>query len=242
MEATSVDLVDRAFRLVGEVSELPRASAAQREHFLTSAASLIGAQVGIWVRVRRTRQGYFALDEALDVGFEGEAERAAFQDYFRAQRAHPDPTLAPISRLRQPIFACTRRELVRDREWYGSEHVQRVRRAAGVDDCIVAGHLTLAQSDAVSFHRPWGERPFTEAEGALIAVLFREVLRLVQPPRQLPPQLGRVLDGLARGLSEKEVAAELGLSPHTVHGYVKELHRRFGARSRGELLAKVLAR
>ncbi|HTO96771.1 MAG TPA: LuxR C-terminal-related transcriptional regulator, partial [Myxococcales bacterium] len=40
-----------------------------------------------------------------------------------------------------------------------------------------------------------------------------------------------------RGRSEKQVAAQLGLSLHTVHDYVKGLHRRLGVQSRGELLA-----
>jgi DNA-binding NarL/FixJ family response regulator len=43
---------------------------------------------------------------------------------------------------------------------------------------------------------------------------------------------------LASGLSEKEVASQLALSPATVHDYVKALHRRLGARSRSELLAR----
>ena len=46
-----------------------------------------------------------------------------------------------------------------------------------------------------------------------------------------------VLLGLATGLSEKEVANELGISHNTVHAHVKELHRHFTVSSRGELLS-----
>ena len=42
---------------------------------------------------------------------------------------------------------------------------------------------------------------------------------------------------LLAGASEKELAYELNVSPHTVHEHVKAIHRAFGARSRGELLA-----
>ncbi|HTA18065.1 MAG TPA: helix-turn-helix transcriptional regulator, partial [Polyangia bacterium] len=45
---------------------------------------------------------------------------------------------------------------------------------------------------------------------------------------------------LLAGASEKEIARKLGLSPHTVHGYVKTLYRRFGATSRAQLLALCL--
>lgn len=53
----------------------------------------------------------------------------------------------------------------------------------------------------------------------------------------LSPRLTQVLFALTRGLSEKQVAATLGISPHTVHVYVKDLYRRYGASSRGEFLA-----
>jgi pSer/pThr/pTyr-binding forkhead associated (FHA) protein len=47
----------------------------------------------------------------------------------------------------------------------------------------------------------------------------------------------RVLDELLLGLSEKEVATKLDLSPHTVHNHVKEVYRRMSVSSRAELLA-----
>ena len=48
----------------------------------------------------------------------------------------------------------------------------------------------------------------------------------------------QVLQGLLRGLGEKAVAAELEISRHTVHVYVKAIYRKFGVMSRSELLAK----
>jgi DNA-binding CsgD family transcriptional regulator len=54
---------------------------------------------------------------------------------------------------------------------------------------------------------------------------------------QLSEAQRRVLDLLLRGRSEKEAAAKLDLSPHTVHNHVKEIYRRFDVSSRAELLA-----
>jgi DNA-binding CsgD family transcriptional regulator len=48
----------------------------------------------------------------------------------------------------------------------------------------------------------------------------------------------QVLALLAEGHSEKQVAAMLKISPHTVHDYVKMLHHRLDVSSRGELLAR----
>jgi DNA-binding NarL/FixJ family response regulator len=54
----------------------------------------------------------------------------------------------------------------------------------------------------------------------------------------LTPRAVQTLILLRRGHSEKQVAKELGISPNTVHAYVKELHRKLQVSSRGELLAK----
>ncbi len=54
----------------------------------------------------------------------------------------------------------------------------------------------------------------------------------------LPPRQAETLERLLAGDGEKQIAAKLGLSRHTVHEYVKSLYRRFGVSSRGELLAR----
>lgn len=59
---------------------------------------------------------------------------------------------------------------------------------------------------------------------------------------KLPPRLRQTLDHLLAGDSEKQVAAKLNLSPHTVHIYVKSLYKHYQVSSRGELLAKCLLR
>lgn len=49
-----------------------------------------------------------------------------------------------------------------------------------------------------------------------------------------------VLTLLARGRTVKQIAESLSRSPHTVHDHVKALHRKLGASSRGELVARAL--
>jgi DNA-binding CsgD family transcriptional regulator len=55
---------------------------------------------------------------------------------------------------------------------------------------------------------------------------------------ELSPRLRQTLQSLLAGDSEKQAAAKLGVSQHTVHVYVKQLYRKFDVNSRGELLAK----
>jgi DNA-binding NarL/FixJ family response regulator len=85
-------------------------------------------------------------------------------------------------------------------------------------------------------------KPFGGRERKVLQMLQKELTEIYQardvaaPP--LSRRLGQVMAALKRGLSEKEVAGELGLSKHTIHDYVKELHRRLGVSSRFELMQK----
>jgi len=50
----------------------------------------------------------------------------------------------------------------------------------------------------------------------------------------------QVLEQLTLGRSVREIAEDIGRSPHTVHDHVKSLHRKLSASSRGELVARAL--
>jgi DNA-binding NarL/FixJ family response regulator len=54
----------------------------------------------------------------------------------------------------------------------------------------------------------------------------------------LTPRTREILSCLLGGDSEKQIAGKLGISAHTVHTYVKQLHKTLGVNSRGELLAR----
>jgi DNA-binding CsgD family transcriptional regulator len=56
----------------------------------------------------------------------------------------------------------------------------------------------------------------------------------------LSPRLLQTLALLMSGASEKQVAARLHVSVHTIHCHGKALHQRFGVESRAELLATVV--
>lgn len=57
-------------------------------------------------------------------------------------------------------------------------------------------------------------------------------------PFDLAPRVRQTLEYLLAGDSEKQIAARMGVSPHTVHCYVKALYRSYEVSSRGELLAR----
>jgi DNA-binding CsgD family transcriptional regulator len=246
------DEFQKALQLGLELRELPQGSEVQKRHALQGMAALVGAQVTIWANVDGVSAGGGVIRPAIDLGWSCEAERNAFLSYVdRDQWTAIDPSMPSLARaVSGPMCTFTREQLVDDRAWYRSDHVQGLRRAGRVDSFIYTVHArTSDEIAAFSLHRAWGERQFSERERRLVDLFHRACAFLHDPPfelspavaRELTPRLRETLLGLARGLSEKQVAAELRLSPHTVHDYVKALHRQFGVQSRGELLARCIA-
>ena len=238
-----------ALRLACEARELPQGSNAQREHVLRGLMQLVGAQVSVWGELEPGPP--MRLVPSLDLGWSSAKERAIFLHYVQTGQGQlSDPTIERMFRVApQPVLTLSRQQLLGDRDWYRSAHVQELRRGAGVDSFLYTGCFEQARPAAFSMHRAWGERPFTERDRLLIDAFHAEGRWLHAPPppavdssllEELPPRLREVLLFLARGCSEKQVAAELHLSSHTVHDYVKSLHRRLRVQSRGELLALVL--
>jgi DNA-binding CsgD family transcriptional regulator len=94
--------------------------------------------------------------------------------------------------------------------------------------------------------RPPGRRPFSRHDLSVLDLfhseldwLYRLDLPLVSPAGlALTPRQRQTLQFLLAGHSEKQIATRLGLSPNTVHHYVKAIHRHLRVSSRSELLAR----
>tara|TARA_R110000782_G_scaffold175732_1_gene266847 strand:- start:14163 stop:15083 length:921 start_codon:yes stop_codon:yes gene_type:complete len=93
-------------------------------------------------------------------------------------------------------------------------------------------------------HAPAGtHRANTRTLAALIPLLARRVWKALPPSGPISWMTDReqdVLNRLILGKSVRNIADELGRSPHTVHDHVKSLHRKLNASSRGELVARAL--
>jgi DNA-binding NarL/FixJ family response regulator len=60
------------------------------------------------------------------------------------------------------------------------------------------------------------------------------------PKSPLSPRQAEALGGILRGLSDKEIGAEMGCTPDTVKVHVKAVLYKFGARSRTEAAVMVM--
>jgi hypothetical protein len=93
---------------------------------------------------------------------------------------------------------------------------------------------------ALTLQRDRDSPPFTDGERDLVEAFYvtcRELLDMLAELDRLPRRCHPPFELILRGMSEKAIASELGLSIHTVHEYVKLTYNHFGVSSRGELTA-----
>jgi DNA-binding CsgD family transcriptional regulator len=141
-------------------------------------------------------------------------------------------------------------QLVDERTWRRCSFYQHFMRPAALDHGLYSAiRVNDSVCDVLGCWRESNDRPFDEENQAEVALLVEEFSHLwrrrtrAEPwPGQLAPRHRRVLDLLLTGLSEKQIAAQLGLTPGSLHQYVTTLYRKLGASSRAELMARAINR
>lgn len=124
---------------------------------------------------------------------------------------------------------------------------------SGAGAHFVHSFVPLADGNVVaclSVGRDAGRPRFTGRDRSLVCAMHAEVawlyradVVLVSPDTlALPTRVRETLQHLLAGKSEKQIAAEMGLSFNTLHHYVKTLHKHFRVNSRSELLARWVGR
>src|SRR5262249_5243561 len=119
------------------------------------------------------------------------------------------------------------RDPTADRQWYRSAHYDIVRRPFDIDHSLYC-RLTLPDGCdmAVGVQRCPGDLPFAAREKAILHLLHTHAPHVYAARRETQPKLERlaprlqpVLRYLMQGNSDKEIAAKLQLSRHTIHRY-----------------------
>jgi len=240
-------------RLLGELRELGVGPAAWRAHLVASLEGLCGAQVAVVTELRVNARPDFAPAncaeavtplQAVDLGIDASRRERFYRDlYFIDHRT--DDALSAIVPLYGSAFTVSRKNVIADRHWDRSVSANERFRPHGCDDFVMS-MMPVAAFGVISsmeLYRSRGRR-FGERERLFVELLHEELGRdwnriEREAGARLTPRQRQVLARLTAGASEKELAYELNVSPHTVHEHVKAIHRAFGARSRGELLAQV---
>lgn len=131
---------------------------------------------------------------------------------------------------------------------FGEPETRGMWREAGVGDLMISV-CPLANGDysAVGIYRGNDAPPFEPRQADIVHILLSEVSWLHvlgwtdeqnETLPKLSPRRRMVLNLVLEGQSRKEMAASLGISVHTLDGYVKDIFRLFGAHSQAELIAR----
>jgi DNA-binding CsgD family transcriptional regulator len=251
--------VRRLLSLVGEAFELADDPAARQQHLLVGLSDLFDAQLGAAVLDNDFGPG--RRGEMVILGAHGggsDSDRARFVSIHIERGAAVHPVVGasmerPDARRPGGVLTVRRQDLFEDRTWSESEFVQDCLKPCRYGEPLVSmrGTHEPHQIQGLAFHRAWGDKPFLPEDRDLLHIFMQTCSSLFgdwSPSKSeliaatLCPRERDTLDLLLSGMSEKEIAAELDLSPHTVHGYMKTIHRAFDVRSRAELMARFVRR
>jgi DNA-binding CsgD family transcriptional regulator len=194
-------------------------------------------------------QGFETAIATFDTGWESPIHRGHCLKYISGSEYHQSPDFLAFRAMARERVVVSRQQLVEDRDWYRTTHYQENWRPGGADHYLVGVHASPDRPGTTlfNFSRAEGREPFGPGEAKVVELFQDELGRLLghglcvdhDPVATLSPQHRAVLDSLLAGDSEKQVALRMGLSPHTVHDYVKSLYRKLGVCSRGELHARI---
>ena len=242
------------YLLAGECAALGNDTHAWQARLVDGLRSIIGMQAGISTVINKPAPN--AVEAVMNIFMEpkycSEVQRQVCRAYWKNKWYHTDPTFVAFSRLRGDVVVRRRHELVDARTWDRSMHRERVYHPGGLENIMPAGIFPPPQR-GIPPHvflcmRSTKDRPFTEREQAIVTLLCKEIRNMLGSRLRpacavtlpsLSPRLQHTLQLLNQGLTEKEIAAQLGISPHTLHDYVKVLYRRFGVSSRVQLMNAV---
>jgi DNA-binding CsgD family transcriptional regulator len=244
-------------RLVAELRELGARPAEWRRHLASSLEK--------WCGARAVLVGELAVNDGGGVPHKGRrivgpadvrvvhrellgvcpSDEQRFSEEVIWHTHGPNEAIAGLWPAYGASFTATRRDVVDDAVWHRSQLANERFRPLDCSDFMVQviPVAALRALACVKLYRAWGAQPFNERDRLVLELLGEELARDWSeaggpgPASLLAPRLRQVLASLAAGASEKEIAASLGLSTHTVHDYCKALYRVFKVHSRAELLS-----
>jgi hypothetical protein len=252
-ESGRLRLVDvrATFRLIAECRELGADPHGWRRHMLDGLRRLTGAQVALYLQIRHLGTDDEQIAEPLDSGFLDDSDRALWAHYQRENAHRDDPFHVRYFRgFTGALRTRSLESVVVLPEWQRSSHYNEYLRACRLDDRITSSvqlpETSPVATQVIVLHRSAADGRYPQRAKRVVHLFHEELIPLLgrqltlpgEPAeeRALPCQLQQVLRRLLCGDSEKQVAARLSLSPHTVNRHVQRLFRRFDVHSRGELM------
>ncbi len=226
---------------------------------LCSLCALVGAQNADWIGVVRMSDASSAdpvngwRPPVVHVLHSNERFDAAVKEQRRnLERGIINDVVIRIVSMSGCFRACRLRDVVPP-EWFDSDFYKGYYLSSGyVDAAYVAFPVNRDAESYFGIFRSAGQPSFTPEERDALAYALRGIkwfhrqvllshgLTIASAP--LTPVERKVVQGLLAGLSEKQIAADLGQSYHTSHEHVSNIFRKFGVGNRSALMALWLGR
>ncbi len=227
-------------------------------HLLNTLSEWVGANNAAWVGAVRLLDGTAAARDGLSgwrckiITFlhPPEAHEALLAQQILAGRK-PVPGLPSMATAR--FHGTFRVHRLHDGffdldEYRQTDHYRAHYTAFGVDDRLwVASPINPQAESYFVFDKRRTPSRFTKVDAELAGeairgltwfqrqLLYSHGLLVAESP--LTPTERQVVQLLLTEKSEKEIASELGQSPHTTHGHVKEIYRKYNVKGRAGLMA-----
>ena len=201
-------------RLLGKLSILEGDLSQKRGHLLNELCELINGDSWIWSLHRR--EGKTGTDLCLD----------------------------SISG-RRPIVPLLKRDVTDSIIPQGSFHGRVLGQANGARLRLTVRQISDDVVSSLHIIRRAGRSAFVPREIKIAQIILSEIPWLheqssaieVRPLRiSLPPRQRATFVHLIDGLSRQAIAQRLRISPHTVHGYIKDIYKHYHVNSHAELI------
>jgi DNA-binding CsgD family transcriptional regulator len=234
-------------RLLGDVIAAPGDINAKRRLLMDGLCQLIGATAWVWGMAEFDPEKPPAFIGLVHSGFDEER----FASYIEAIN-HPamEAVARPSSlELKQRGVHLTRTLRQLDpRSMMENSLAGPLWKKANIGSLMISQRpMEGGGISALAVYRDLCDIQFNEREAKIAHIVMSEVpwLHFTAFPDQasqditrLYPRHRTVLNLLGDGWPRKKIAAHLGISENTVHGYVKEIFKHFGVHSQSELLSR----
>lgn len=238
-------------RLVGDVAASRGGATEKRRVLMDGLVKLVEAQRWFWCMSSRekTKSGNRPLYTAIA---HGGFEDGMFGKLLKAAD-HPDSweifsSISAEVRRKNVQVTATRRQMDMTNR-FQREDIRELWQAAGVGDLMVSiSPMPSGDFSAIGIYREDAVPEFDGREAKIAHIVLAEVPWLHETGWSEGDQLGvlpklsprrrTVLNLVLEGHPRKEMASMLGISTHTLDGYVKDIFRHFGVHSQAELIAR----
>lgn len=236
--------------LLGYIAGLDVDLASRRRILLERLALLIDADCWHWCLLGRKTPGDLPT---FSVFLTGGFTEERFAKYLTAQE-HPEmagfnaPFLAELEKCGKHLTRL--RQQVDPENRFPKSDVYRLWREADVAPLILSMRPTShGPVSAVTLFRNFDRPLFNERDNQIAHIILCSVPWLHEEawpnhPGQivsaLSPRLHTVINLMLQGMSRKQIASEMGISIHTLNGYVKDIYARLGVHSQSELIRRFI--